>query len=216
MSDLLADPRGAALPLALAAALFGCSDPPVVTASPKASTAAVAAQPESAASSSGAASPASAGGTSGVVPPKVEVQETEFTESERSRDPFRSFAKSFAQDTKSKVHSQREVILSQYTLDELKLIGIVTRVEPAKAMLVDPSGKGFVVQRGQFVGRADVVQAPGASGTVYEINWRVDRIRSSDVVLVREDPSNPDVPSATRVIPLRPEDDQGGSGEPKK
>jgi hypothetical protein len=24
-------------------------------------------------------------------------------------------------------------------------------------------------------------------------------------VLIREDPSNPDVPSATRVIPLRPE-----------
>ena len=86
------------------------------------------------------------------------------------------------------MHSQREVILSQYALDELKLIGIVTRVEPAKAMLVDPSGKGFVVQRGQFVGRADVVQAAGASGTVYEINWRVDRIRSSDVVL---DPRRP-------------------------
>ena len=140
------------------------------------------------------------------IPPKVEVQETEFSENERSRDPFRSFAKTFAQETKSKVHSQREVILSQYALDELKLIGIVTRVEPAKAMLVDPTGKGFVIQRGQFVGRPDVVQAAGASGAVYEINWRVDRIRSSDVVLVREDPANPDVPSATRVIPLRPDD----------
>jgi type IV pilus assembly protein PilP len=215
MSDLLAEPRGAALPLVLAAALFGCSDPPVVTASSTASAAA-AAQPAAAAPGSATASAASAASSSGVAPPKVEVQETEFSESERSRDPFRSFAKSFAQDTKSKVHSQREVILSQYALDELKLIGIVTRVEPAKAMLVDPSGKGFVVQRGQFVGRADVVQAPGASGTVYEINWRVDRIRSSDVVLVREDPSNPDVPSATRVIPLRPEDDLSGSGEPKK
>jgi type IV pilus assembly protein PilP len=114
------------------------------------------------------------------------------------------------------VHSQREVILSQYALDELKLIGIVTRAEPAKAMLVDPTGKGFVVQRGQFVGRPDVVQAAGSSGTVYEINWRVDRIRPSDVVLVREDPSNPDVPSATRVIPLRPEDEADPSGERTK
>ncbi len=148
-------------------------------------------------------------------PPKVEVQEAEFTESERSRDPFRSFAQSFVQDNKSKVHSQREVILSQYALDELKLIGIVTRAEPAKAMLVDPTGKGFVIQRGQFVGRPDVVQAAGASGTVYEINWRVDRIRSSDVVLVREDPSNPDVPSATRVIPLRPDEDTDIEGKKK-
>jgi len=203
---------GAGLPLVGAVALLGCSDPPVVTANATSSVSAAAspsASPDAsaaAAASSAAASPA----------PKVEVQESEFTENERSRDPFRSFATSFATDTKAKVHSQREVILSQYTLDELKLIGIVTRVEPAKAMLVDPSGKGFVIQRGQFVGRADVVQAPGASGTVYEINWRVDRIRSSDVVLVREDPANPDVPSATRVIPLRPEDDKNATGEGKK
>ena len=199
------------LPLLLALASVGCSDPPVVTASdaPSATPAAPAAPapgPDAAANPGVAATP----------PPKVEVQESEFTESERSRDPFRSFAKSFSEDTKTKVHSQREVILSQYTLDELKLIGIVTRAEPAKAMLVDPTGKGFVIQRGQFVGRADVVQAAGASGTVYEINWRVDRIRPGDVVLIREDPTNPDVPSATRVIPLRPEDNPDATGEAKK
>jgi len=189
-----------ALPLVFG--LLGCSDPPVVTAAnmpPAPQTAAPAAAPAAGPNAGAAASP----------PPKVEVQENEFAESERSRDPFRSFAKSFAQDTKAHVHSQREVILSQYALDELKLIGIVTRAEPAKAMLVDPTGKGFVVQRGQFVGRPDVVQAAGTSGTVYEINWRVDRIRPSDVVLIREDPSNPDVPSATRVIPLRPEEATG-------
>ncbi len=214
MNDALRDPRRAArLPLVLAAALFGCSDPPVVTASPTASgsaPAASAAEPRVPAAVAAAASAAAS------PPPKVEVQETEFAENERSRDPFRSFAKSFAQDTKARVHSQREVILSQYALDELKLIGIVTRAEPAKAMLVDPSGKGFVIQRGQFVGRADVVQGAGAAGNVYEINWRVDRIRPSDVVLVREDPANPDVPSATRVIPLRPEDDPNATGETKK
>ena len=214
MRHLLRYRRGAAqLPLVLAAALLGCSDPPLVTASAPATVPAGATPP--AAASSGATA-AAASSASASPAPKIEVQETEFTESERSRDPFRSFVNTFAQDTKTKVHSQREVILSQYALDELKLIGIVTRVEPAKAMLVDPSGKGFVIQRGQFVGRADVVQAPGASGTVYEINWRVDRIRPSDVVLVREDPANPDVPSATRVIPLRPEDDSNAAGERKK
>jgi len=193
----------------VALALFGCSDPPIVTSSssPGAAASAAASEPRV---------PASAASAAAEPPPKVEVQETEFTENERSRDPFRSFAKSFAQDTKTRVHSQREVILSQYALDELKLIGIVTRAEPAKAMLVDPTGKGFVIQRGQFVGRADVVQAAGASGAVYEINWRVDRIRPSDVVLIREDPANPDVPSATRVIPLRPEDEANASGETKK
>jgi len=193
-------------------ALFACSDPPVVTrAQTVASSSPAAAAPgavPAAGSASAVADPASA------PPPKVDIQDNEFTESERSRDPFRSFATKFVEESKAHVHSQREVILGQYALDELKLIGIVTRAEPAKAMLVDPTGKGFVIQRGQFVGRPDVVQGAGQSGTTYEINWRVDRIRSGDVVLVREDPANPDVPSATRVIPLRPEEAEG-AGEPK-
>jgi type IV pilus assembly protein PilP len=201
-------------PVLFAIAAFACSDP-VITAPPTTTSAAVAAKAVDPALASSAAASASAAASS-APPPKVDIQETEFTENERSRDPFRSFATSFALDSKSKVHSQREVVLSQYTLDELKLIGIVTRAEPAKAMLVDPTGKGFVVQRGQFVGRADAVQAAGASGTVYEVNWRVDRIRPSDVVLVREDPTNPDVPSATRVIPLRPDEDLNANGEGKK
>ncbi|HEY5377676.1 MAG TPA: pilus assembly protein PilP [Polyangiaceae bacterium] len=197
----------ARLPLVLVLAVSACSDPPVVTTPPGASAVAsggLAPGPNVPAPVVVAAAPAADPNL--VPPPKVEVQETEFTENERSRDPFRSFAATFVEDTKAKVHSQREVILSQYALDELKLIGIVTRAEPAKAMLVDPTGKGFVIQRGNFVGRADVVTAAGSSGATYEINWRVDRIRSSDVVLIREDPSNPDVPSATRVIPLRPDE----------
>lgn len=138
-------------------------------------------------------------------PPKVDFQEAEFSESERSRDPFRSYAQMFADEARGKFKSQREVILDQYSLDELKLIGIVTRIRPAKAMLLDPTGVGHVIQRGQFVGRPEVVQIGSQGGASYEINWRVDRIRDGDIVLVREDPSNPDVPSATRVIPLRPE-----------
>src|SRR3954453_17731832 len=91
--------------LVLAVALFGCSDPPVVTAA--GARAANAATP-SASGSSSAAAPA---GSAASPLPKVEVQEAEFSESERSRDPFRSFARNFVQDTKARVHSQREVIL---------------------------------------------------------------------------------------------------------
>ncbi|MEO8905531.1 MAG: pilus assembly protein PilP [Polyangiaceae bacterium] len=200
--------------LVVGAAAAACSEPPVVTAASAsasgAATTTVAAATVTPALGGTPAASASAANLS--PPPKVDIQETEFSENERSRDPFRSFVATFVQDTRAKVHSQREVILSQYALDELKLIGIVTRAEPAKAMLVDPTGKGFVIQRGNFVGRADVVQAAGASGATYEINWRVDRIRSSDVVLIREDPSNPDVPSATRVIPLRPEEPDADLG----
>ena len=138
-------------------------------------------------------------------PPKLEFAEGDFTESERSRDPFRSFLDAFKEEAKGTARSQREVVMAQFGIDELKLIGIVTRAEPAKAMLVDPHGTGHVVQRGQFVGKPDIVQTVGRTGATYEINWRVDRIRDGDIVLIREDPANPDVPSATRVIPLRPE-----------
>ena len=182
--------------------LVGCGDDtPAVSASTGGASsgpAAAAAPGAPAASASGAAKPLPP-------PPKVEIVEAEFTESERSRDPFRSFLSIFKEEAKGTAKSQREVVLAQFAIDELKLIGIVTRAEPAKAMLVDPAGTGHVVQRGQFVGRADIVQAAGRTGASYEINWRVDRIRDGDIVLIREDPSNPDVPSATRVIPLRPE-----------
>jgi type IV pilus assembly protein PilP len=137
-------------------------------------------------------------------PPRVEFP-IDFSEDARTRDPFQSFASDFAEEAKKRVRSQREVILDQYSLDELKLTGIVTRIVPSRAMLVDPTGKGHVVHGGQFVGKAEVVQG-GTGSADYEINWRVDRVRENDIVLVREDPANPDVPSATRVIPLRPDE----------
>ena len=138
-------------------------------------------------------------------PPKVDFAEAEFAESEKSRDPFRSFDKQFAEERQGQVESQRKVVLEQYSIDQLKLIGIITRVVPARAMMVDPSGIGHVIKRGQFIGKAEVVQTAKGVGASYEVNWRVDRIRPGDVVLVREDPTNPDVPSATRVVPLHQE-----------
>lgn len=138
-------------------------------------------------------------------PPKLDFQEAEFAESERSRDPFRSYAGVFADEARGQGSNQRAIILNQYSVEELRLVGIVTGIHPAKAMLVDPTGKGHVVHRGQFIGRPEVVAAGSGSGASYEIAWRVDRIRDGDVVLIREDAKNPDVPSATRVIPLRPE-----------
>jgi type IV pilus assembly protein PilP len=146
---------------------------------------------------------ADAGADAAAKTPKIDFAEAVFVESERSRDPFRSYEVSPA-EAKGRYRSQREVVLDKYAVDELKLVGIVTRINPPKAMLVDPSGRGHVVQRGQLVGRAEIVQG-SQGGASYEMNWRIDRIREGDVVLIREDPANPDVPSTTKVIPLRPE-----------
>lgn len=135
--------------------------------------------------------------------PKSDVQELEFGESERSRDPFRSYEQTFLEESRAVTKSQRQVVLPDRGIDELKLIGVVTGVADAKAMLVDPTGKGYVVQRGQFIGHAEVVHGDGQGAPAYEVNWRVDRIRDGDIVLVREDPKHPEIPTATRVIPLR-------------
>jgi type IV pilus assembly protein PilP len=75
-------------------------------------------------------------------------------------------------------------------------------------MFLDPTGKGQIVYRGTFLCRPDVVRVGGPSGHEYEINWRVDRIRDGDVVLIRQDDAHPEIPPATRVIPLHPEADK--------
>lgn len=183
-----------------AAALLACDDEP---AAPLATTATATASASGKPRQAPAVVPSS-------LPPRRDFPEAEFTETERSRDPFRGYLTKFAEESKSRIVSQRQVILSEFAVDDLKLVGIVTRITPARAMLVDPTGRGHVVHRGDFVGRADVVQLAGQSGATYQLNWRLDRIRDGDVVLVREDPNNPDVPAATKVIPLRPESEAAG------
>jgi type IV pilus assembly protein PilP len=137
-----------------------------------------------------------------------EYAESDFVENDRNRDPFRSYASQFgdAQRTKS-FKAQRRVILSQYSLDELKLVAIVQGAEYSRAMVTDPRGKGWVLKRGDFVGRAETVHTGGTNGTDYQLNWRVDRVRDGDVVLIREDPAQPNIPPSTRVVPLHPEGD---------
>jgi type IV pilus assembly protein PilP len=135
--------------------------------------------------------------------PKIEFREDDFAETDHSRDPFRSYAKLFSEQGKTRVRSQRQVVLDRYAVDDLKLIGLVTNTDTPRAMLVDPTGRGWVVTKGQFICRPEVVHASGPGGVDYELNWKIDRIREGDLVLVREDPAHTDVPAATRVITLR-------------
>jgi type IV pilus assembly protein PilP len=141
------------------------------------------------------------------IPAKLEMQEVEFTESERSRDPFRAYTSAFVEEARTQTKSQRAVVMEDFSIDDMRIIGIVTGGVEPRAMLVDPRGFGHVVHRGQFIGRAEVIQGEGKGSKAYEINWRVDRIREGDVVLVREDPKNPEIPSSTRVLVLHPQTD---------
>ena len=140
--------------------------------------------------------------------PLKEFKEGDFSETDQSRDPFRSFAVVFVSQAKAKATVQRKAIVERYALDELKLIGIVSR-GASRALLTDPSGGGWVAKVGDLIGKPELVHSGGPTGIDVALNWRVDRIRANDVVFVREDPSHPEIPPTTRVIALRsPEEEQ--------
>ena len=126
----------------------------------------------------------------------------------QNRDPFRSFAKAFK--AQAAAPSQRRVLMPSTSLDEMKLIAIVTGIATPRAMLTDTARVGHVIRRGDYIGRPEVVQTGGSEGMPVTLNWRVDRIRAGSVVLTREDPTAPDKPPLTRVMPLH----EGGEAPP--
>jgi type IV pilus assembly protein PilP len=157
--------------------------------------------------------PAAAASSSGL-PPELkgpEYTENDFVESDRNRDPFRAFMVQ-SQSVNREALNQRKVELAQYSIDELKLVAIVLGADQNRAMFLDPSGRGTVVYKGTFVCRSEVVHIGGSNGPEYQLNWRIDRIRDGDVVLIREDPAQPAIPPATRVIPLHPEAQKEAEG----
>ena len=100
--------------------------------------------------------------------PVRDISERDFLESPANRDPFRSFVELFvlkpqAQDpTKG---SQREVLVPKYALEELKVVGIVTG-STGRALVADPTGLGWVLRVGDFVGRSESVHSGGPGGIV--------------------------------------------------
>jgi len=134
-------------------------------------------------------------------PGPVVYTDDDFSELDiQNRDPFRSYAKAFQAQSASP--AQRRVLLPSTSLDEMSLIAIVTGIATPRAMLTDTAKVGHVIRRGDYIGRPEVVQTGGSEGMPVTLNWRVDRIRPGSVVLTREDPTAPDKPPLTRVMPL--------------
>ncbi len=127
--------------------------------------------------------------------------EEDFAELEtENRDPFRPYARAFK--AQAAVPAQRRVLMPGTSLEEMNLIAIVTGVSQPRAMVTDTAQVGHVISRGDYIGRAEVVQSGGAEGIPVTLNWRVDSIRPGSVLLTREDPTTPDKPPLTRVIPM--------------
>lgn len=128
----------------------------------------------------------------------------------RNRDPFRSFVDAFKLEAPTEV--QRRVIMPDATVEQMRLVAIISGVPQPRGMLTDPSGVGHIVKRGDYVGRAEVVQAGGPEGMPVTLNWRIDRIRPNEVVLTREDPTAPNRPPLTRVLTLYDEEEMARAG----
>ncbi len=139
-------------------------------------------------------------------PPPLVYRDEDFVEVDTgNRDPFRGFANIFKVQNVSA--PQRRVLLPMTSIDEMRLIAIISGVAQPRAMLQDPTTVGHVVKRGDYIGRAEVIQTGGSDSMPVTLNWRVDRIRAGEVVLTRDDPTAPDRPPLTRVIALH--DDEG-------
>jgi type IV pilus assembly protein PilP len=145
----------------------------------------------------------------------VEFSENDFVESESSRDPYRNFAALFLTQAKARTVLQRKVRAGQFALDELKLSGIITRGD-SRALVTDPGGLGWVLHSGDYVGKAELVSTGGPTGVDVALNWRVDRIRDTDVVFLREDPAHPEIAPSTRVMYLHPVEDEAEPASAKK
>ena len=128
--------------------------------------------------------------------------DSDFVEADTNRDPFRAYTNLFVPHTVEPGRIQREVIMGQTAVDEMHLIAIVSGVANPSAMLVGTDGTGHTVHRGDFVGRAEIVQTGGEDSVPVTLNWRVERIRDDAVILSREDPTAPNRPPLTREIAL--------------
>ena len=136
-----------------------------------------------------------------------QYRDEDFVEADTNRDPFRNYAASFqAVATAAGPTTTRTVRLSDTSVEEMRLIAIVSGVADPRAMIVDREGVGHTVRRGEYIGRPEIVQAGGIEELPVTLNWRVDRIRPNEVVLTREDPTAPNRPPLTRVLPLRDDD----------
>lgn len=117
------------------------------------------------------------------------------------RDPFRRPTELLAAPGEPRIEAAlRErnatVPFGETAVDELVVRGTARDAGNGYAILADGSGKSEVVRVGSRVGRARV------QGREI-VDWRVDRVRDGEVVLVEESFSNPSAAPTTLVLRSR-------------
>ncbi len=106
------------------------------------------------------------------------------------RDPFRSFIL----DRLKELDSASKGPLEQFDLSQLSVNGIVWETERQRALILDPSGQGYIIQEGDPIGKND--------GRVIAIG--------DNVVIVREAYVDFHGETTTKEIEMRVRQSQGG------
>jgi len=106
------------------------------------------------------------------------------------RDPFRSFIL----DRLKEVDSAAKGPLEQFDLSQLSLNGIVWATQRQRALILDPSGQGYIIEEGDAIGKND--------GRVITID--------DNVVIVREAYMDFHGDKTTKEIEMRVRQSQGG------
>lgn len=139
----------------------------------------------------------------------LRYEDSDFVESDtKTRDPFRNFLSTARREVHALASSQREVIMPETAVDEMRLIGVIHRGPTGFAMLADRQGVGHIVRQRDYVGRPEVLQIGTEATIPVQINWQVYRIRDRELILRRDDPSNPDGPALTRAILMADESNE--------
>ena len=104
------------------------------------------------------------------------------------KDPFKPFVPAVAQPEKpiGSVRTSEQLPIQSYELSKFKVAGIIVGLKENTALVVDPSGKGYVVKRGMLIGDSDgrITRITATSIEVIE-KYRDDggRIKSRTVQL---------------------------------
>jgi type IV pilus assembly protein PilP len=106
------------------------------------------------------------------------------------RDPFRSFIL----DRLKELDSAAKGPLEQFDLSQLSVNGIVWGTERQRALILDPSGQGYIIEEGDAIGKND--------GRVISID--------DNVVVVREAYVDFHGDKTTKEIEMRVRQSQGG------
>lgn len=145
-------PLALLLGLALACAAGGCKDEPPA---PRQVTKKVVSPPEQAAAPAGpeAPEPETEPVEAVQLEPPLEGEEASVYRPRSERDPFKSFVTTRAPvATGAKKALEIKTPLQRYSLDQLKVVGIISGGDMRRALLEDDVGKGYVVTKGDAVG----------------------------------------------------------------